>query len=114
MSVLSTLALVATILSGLVSLGLIAAAGLDAVTRGWVRDKARSWLGIEGLRTDHHDTQTFLLDLGEAHNRLSEKVCEEHDIEPDEAPPTVSTDYYTRRLEGEEGVGRGDFLSEYD
>lgn len=113
MSVLSTVAQAATIASGLVSAIVLAAAFIDAVTSGWVRRRARRWLGIEGLREDHHDTQVFLLDLGSAHNRLSERVCEEHNVREDR-PPRVDTGYYARRLEEEDGVDRGDFLSEDD
>lgn len=108
MGLVETASMAATLLGGLVSLIVLLSAIADVVTGGWVRHHVRSWLNLDRLRRDHHNTQVFLGDLGEAHNNLARVVCEHHDAGlPDKA--TVDTSDYERRLDAER-VQRGDFL----
>lgn len=113
MVAIGTITQVATIISGVVSLSIIFGVVLDAVTSGWVRGLARRWLGVRALREDHVDTQTFLMDLADSYNDLSDRFSEEHDIPEAKRPAEVDTDYYERRLD-DDAVQRGDFLTDDD
>lgn len=108
MAVVEVLSRAGTIASGLVAVGTLLGILADWVTNGWVRQMVQHWLGISELRQDHHDTQTFLVDLGEAHNDLSETVCKQHDIPEDEKPDEVDAEYYQRRMDNG-NVEPGDF-----
>lgn len=98
-----------TVASGMVSFLLLVGVVADAVTKGWVRGMARSWLGIDGLREDHHKTQVFILDLGSAYNDLMKTVCQEHDIPPEERPDYIKTNNYEWLMSDEGELDQGDF-----
>lgn len=106
MSLAGLLTSAATIISGIVSFIVIISFVVDAVTRGWVRSRARSWVGIDDLRQDHQATQVFLADLGTSYNHLSESVCEDADVHD---PPKVDVEKYDRIMTNG-GVERGDFI----
>lgn len=107
MSIMSTLSAIAVFIQVAVATAALLGIVVDAVTRGWVRRLVRGWLGIRQLREDHHDTQTFLLDLGDAYNDLAEYVGPE-------SVDQVDVDYYKRRLDETDGVQRGDFVTDDD
>lgn len=106
---MATLAQIATVLSGIVSLVVIFGFIIDFLTSGAIRRRYRKWSGIYGLRQDHHVTQTFLKDLARSYNQLSERVCEEHDLRDDDIPH-VDTARYERLLDDDDSLQSGDFL----
>lgn len=100
----------ATVASGVVSFIVIISVVIDALTRGWIRGLARSWLGINEIRESLHTNQIFLLDMGRSYNDLKEQVCDEHDIPEGDRPDHVDVEKYNYYVEGEDGVTEGDFL----
>lgn len=120
MSLLSTLAAIGTVISGVVSLGFILAYVVDRLTGGRVRRRFRRWSGqddlaeqLERLEQEQQVTQAFLEDLGVSHNELVEVVCEEHEVPPEEEPPGVHTEWYRRiaAVEDQEWTA-GDFIDD--
>lgn len=109
MSVLSLLTQTATIVSGVVSAFVLVGIAVDAVTSGWVRARVQGWLGIRALRKDHHATQTFLCDIGDAYNGLADSVTGTGGIEEDDLDQ-VDVGQYRRELDDDAAVERGDFL----
>lgn len=99
----------ATILSGVVALIMLIGAIVDILSSGWVRRWFRRWSGIEGLRRDHHVTQTFLSDLGKSHNELADAVCDNHDIEN---IPNVNYLRYRRLIDEDDDLEPGDFVND--
>jgi len=109
MALFEALSTGATIASGAVSAIVLLAAAADAITRGWVRTRFQRWVGIKDLREQHTTVETFLADLGDSHNSLSETVCDEHDIDDEDRPDEVRVEQFERSV-NDEGPDRGDFL----
>jgi hypothetical protein len=109
MSMINALTAGATIASGVVSGMVVLSALLDVVTKGWVRDRFQKWAGITEIREQNATTETFLADLGESHNELSQTVCDQHKIDDEDRPDEVRVDQFERYVNNE-GPDRGDFL----
>lgn len=111
MGAVQTIALGATIISGFLSAVVLLGFVLDAVTKGWVRGKVRSWLGIDNIRQNNSITQVFIRDLGQSHNDLVNVVSEQLDVPEGERPSEINVERYHTFLDNGD-VDNGFFMED--